>query len=114
MAQGEFTQRAMRIIRAIPKGRIAAYGQVARLAGSPRAARQVVRVLHSCSEKHALPWHRVVDRNGRISLPPGRGFEEQCALLRAEGVVVDEDGAISLERFQWRPGPDEDFGCGEG
>ncbi|MDP4172315.1 MAG: MGMT family protein, partial [Bacillota bacterium] len=56
-----FTERAMEIIKQIPAGKVMTYGQVARVAGSPRAARQVVRILHSMSEKYSLPWHRVLN-----------------------------------------------------
>ena len=98
-----FTTHAARAIRSIPAGRVATYGQIAALAGNPRAARQVVRVLHSCSKKERLPWHRVVNREGRISLPPLGGLEEQRALLMREGVEFDDAGRIDLRRFLWRP-----------
>ena len=98
-----FTDRALEIIRNIPPGRVLTYGAVAALAGNRRAARQVARVLHSCSRKEELPWHRVVNRQGRISLKPLHGYEEQLALLETEGVEF-EDGAIDLDRYLWRPG----------
>ncbi|WP_193750905.1 MGMT family protein [Bacillus coahuilensis] len=56
----EFTERTLMIISEIPKGKVMTYGQVAYMAGSPKAARQVVRILHSMSEKYHLLWHRVV------------------------------------------------------
>jgi methylated-DNA-protein-cysteine methyltransferase-like protein len=99
----EFTRRALEAIRAVPRGRVATYGQIADMAGNPRAARQVVRLLHSSSQKERLPWHRLVNGRGTISLPPGRGYEEQRALLEAEGVVFDERGRIDLKRFRWTP-----------
>ncbi|MBD3403985.1 DNA methyltransferase, partial [candidate division GN15 bacterium] len=71
------------------------------LCGNPRAARQVVRVLHSCSENEQLPWHRVINAKGRISLSPGRGYELQQALLSDEGVEFRLDGSIDLQRFGW-------------
>lgn len=80
------SERIITLIRSIPRGRVAAYGQVAALAGAPNGARQVARLLHSSSEKHGLPWHRVLNAQGRISLPPGGGFELQKKLLEAEGV----------------------------
>ena len=89
-------------ISAIPRGRVATYGQVALLAGKPWGARQVSWILHSQSEKYRLPWQRVIGAAGRISLPPGRGLEEQRRLLRREGVDVDARGRIDLERFRWR------------
>jgi len=99
----EFEERVKRVIKSIPCGRVAAYAQVAALAGNHRAARQVVRVLHSSSTKDKLPWHRVINSRGGISLERGRGFEEQRRLLEHEGVRVDEGGRINLAQFQWEP-----------
>ncbi len=82
-----FTQRVIDIVKAIPSGETLSYGDVARLAGSPRGARQVVRILSTLSEKHQLPWHRVLNRNGRISLPGASGLLQQ-ALLANEGLTV--------------------------
>ena len=98
-----FTQRVIDVILAIPVGTVATYGQVAALAGNRRAARQVSRVLHSSSRKNGLPWHRVVNREGRISLPEGRGGHRQRTRLEAEGVRFDAAGRIDLPAFQWRP-----------
>ncbi|MDI6741019.1 MAG: MGMT family protein [Candidatus Edwardsbacteria bacterium] len=102
-AAAELSGRIKRIIRRIPKGKVAAYGQVAALAGHPRAARAVVWILHTSSTKAKLPWHRVVNSKGTISLKPGFGFEEQKALLMQEGVVFDRQGRINLEKYRWRP-----------
>jgi methylated-DNA-protein-cysteine methyltransferase-like protein len=103
----EFTKRAKRAIAAIPYGRVATYGQVAACAGNHRAARQVAWLLHSASTADGLPWHRVIGGRGRISLPRGRGFEEQRILLGAEGVESDADGRIDLSRYlcSLDPGP---------
>ncbi|MCX6578930.1 MAG: MGMT family protein [Candidatus Aminicenantes bacterium] len=90
-------------IKQIPVGKVATYGQIASIAGNYRAARQVVRLLHSSSEKDNLPWHRVINKKGEISLPPGCGFEEQKHLLLQEGVVFDKKNRINLERFLWKP-----------
>ena len=98
-----FHQRAVEIIKRIPKGKVATYGQIAALAGEPRAARQVVRVLSSSSGKHDLPWHRVVNKLGMISLQPGRGYEIQRSLLEAEGVEFDAEDKIDLRRYLWLP-----------
>jgi methylated-DNA-protein-cysteine methyltransferase-like protein len=97
------TQRILAVLKAIPRGKVAAYGQVAALAGNPRGARQVARVLHSLSAKEKLPWHRVIGAAGRISLPPGAGGEEQARRLRREGVAVAAGGQVDLARFGWRP-----------
>ncbi len=98
-----FHQRAIEAIKKIPPGKVATYGQVAMLAGSPRGARQVVRVLHSSSDKENLPWHRVVNREGKISLGRGQGYELQKALLEDEGVTCGLDGSIDMKKFQWQP-----------
>ncbi len=99
-----FEERIKERIKAIPKGRVATYGQIAALAGNPRGARQVARVLHSCSATAGLPWHRVINSRGGISLHRGHGFEEQRRLLRGEGVRVERGGRIVLDEFQWRSG----------
>jgi methylated-DNA-protein-cysteine methyltransferase-like protein len=98
-----FTERVRSIIAAIPRGKVATYGQVAMLAGNPRAARQVSWILHSSSRRHKLPWHRVIGSQGRISLQPGRGYEEQRALLLSEGISFESHGRIDMERHGWRP-----------
>jgi methylated-DNA-protein-cysteine methyltransferase-like protein len=97
----EFEDRVKGVIKAIPRGRVATYAQVAALAGNYRAARQVVRVLHASSDKERLPWHRVINSRGGISLGRGRGFEKQRRLLLEEGVRVSPSGRVSLEEFQW-------------
>jgi methylated-DNA-protein-cysteine methyltransferase-like protein len=95
------TERILMVIKAIPKGKVASYGQVAAMAGSPRGARQVARVLHSLSGKEKLPWHRVLGASGGISLPAAAGAE-QARKLRRENVTVDERGKVDLTRFRWR------------
>jgi methylated-DNA-protein-cysteine methyltransferase-like protein len=88
-------------ILAIPAGKVATYGQIAHLAGKPWGARQVAWILHSQSVKYRLPWQRVIGANGRISLPPGKGFFEQRRLLQAEGVAVGRGGRVDLKKFRW-------------
>ncbi|EGB13778.1 Methylated-DNA-(protein)-cysteine S-methyltransferase DNA binding protein [Pseudodesulfovibrio mercurii] len=100
-----FTEKIIETIRAIPEGRVCTYGTVAALAGNRRGARQVSRVLHSSSRKENLPWHRVINREGRISLDRFQGYEEQKRLLLAEGVSFDDTDRIDLVRFGWRPIP---------
>lgn len=101
MSRSVFTERVIEIVRSIPAGTVSTYGGVAELAGNPRAARQVSRILHSCSTAEKLPWHRVVNKNGKISLKPGRGYEEQKMLLEDEGVAFYK-GCIELETYLWR------------
>jgi methylated-DNA-protein-cysteine methyltransferase-like protein len=98
-----FTREVQKAIRGIPRGRVATYGQVAALAGRERASRGVSWILHSSSDAAGLPWHRVIGGRGVISLPRGRGFEEQRKRLIAEGVAVGPGGRIDLERYQWQP-----------
>lgn len=89
-------------IRAIPRGEVAGYGEIARRAGLPGRARLVARVLGMGAEP-GLPWHRVVRADGRIAFPAGSdGFREQCARLAAEGVTVI-DGRVVGPRASSRP-----------
>ena len=96
-----FTQRVKEVIRKIPRGKVATYGQIAAYAGSPRAVRQVVWILNSSSRKDKLPWHRVINRNGKISLKPNHGYEIQKMLLRKEGVKFDKSDVIDFELYLW-------------
>ena len=98
-----FHQRVIEIIKKIPKGKVASYGQIAAMAGSPRAARQVVRALHTSSRKEKLPWHRVVNSKGQISLKKGFGYEEQKELLESEGVTFTLNGSIDFDYYLWEP-----------
>jgi methylated-DNA-protein-cysteine methyltransferase-like protein len=102
--------RILAAVRAIPPGRFASYGEVARRAGLPRRARLVARVLAQ-NEDPDLPWHRVLRADGRIAFPPGsRSYREQGRRLRAEGVRVDK-GRVrltpvggDLDALLWGPG----------
>ncbi|GIQ66544.1 hypothetical protein PACILC2_51120 [Paenibacillus cisolokensis] len=98
-----FTMRVIEIIKQIPEGRVMTYGQVAEQAGSPRAARQVVRILHAMSRAHRLPWHRVVNAKGQIAIKDIEGREMQELYLRSEGVEVDVDGSIDLDKYRHVP-----------
>ena len=106
MPYRQFTQRVIAILRQVPAGTVTTYGEIADLAGNPKGARQVARILHACSEKEHLPWHRVINRQGRISLGPFEGQQEQRALLESEGIRFAPDGRIDLNRFLWRPAED--------
>jgi methylated-DNA-protein-cysteine methyltransferase-like protein len=98
------------VVRRIPRGRVATYGQVAALAGLPRHARQVGYALHALPEGTDVPWHRVVNAKGGISPRSTPGWDRaQHALLRRER-VLDRAGRVALERFRWEPGDDEDDG----
>lgn len=91
------------VVKRIPKGRVATYGQVAELAGLPGRARQVGYALHKTPGARRLPWQRVLNAQGRVSLP-GKGGSEQQRLLEAEGVEFVERGRLSLPRYRWNPG----------
>lgn len=96
-----FPQRIYQIVAAIPKGCVATYGEIAALAGSPRAARQVGGVLKRLPEGSRLPWHRVVNRQGVISLT-GPDLQRQREALLSEGVMVSGDGHIDMLRYRWK------------
>lgn len=83
----KFTEDVLDIIKMIPKGKVMTYGQIAALANSPRGARQVSRILHSMSFKHKLPWHRVINSQGGISLTGEPGYI-QVEMLLGEGIEV--------------------------
>ena len=92
--------RLYSILAAIPPGSVIAYGQLAALAGQPRRARWAGQVLSRLPADTCLPWHRVVNAQGKISQPsPQR--EEQIRRLRNENVEVSDSGRIDLERFGW-------------
>ncbi len=83
----KFTEDVLDIIRMIPNGKVMTYGQIAAYAGNPRGARQVSRILHSMSLSHKLPWHRVINSKGTISLTGEPGFI-QGSMLANEGIPV--------------------------
>ncbi|MFL5612254.1 MAG: MGMT family protein [Gemmatimonadaceae bacterium] len=92
------------VVRRIPHGRVATYGQVAALAGLPRQPRLVGYALHALPGATAVPWHRVINSRGMISTRSnGDGSLSQRLLLEREGVSFDARGRVQLDRFQWRP-----------
>ncbi|UCC72822.1 MAG: MGMT family protein [Gemmatimonadota bacterium] len=97
---GTYT-RIYEVVNRIPRGRVATYGQVAALAGLNGQARQVGYALHALKDD-SVPWHRVVNAQGRISSRREPGCERwQRQLLEEEGIVLDSEGRICLERFRW-------------
>lgn len=96
-----FTQEVIRLIKSIPYGKVQTYGGIARFAGNPRGARQVARILHSLSKKYGLPWHRVVNSKGEISLIDGR--EEQKKALEIEGITFTSENKVNLKHYLWEP-----------
>ena len=102
----DFTRKVMATVKKIPRGKVASYGQIARLAGKPGGARGVGWILNSMSEIHALPWQRVLNSQGKISLPPrSSAFLEQRRLLIKEGVVFLDRISVDLEKHQWKREP---------
>jgi methylated-DNA-protein-cysteine methyltransferase related protein len=98
-----FTAMTVDVIKSIPHGKVATYGQIATLAGNRFGARQVAWILNSLSEKENLPWHRVINSQGKISLKRGAGYEHQKKLLLEEGIKFDKDDRINFKLFLWQP-----------
>lgn len=91
------------IVKEIPEGKVASYGQVAELAGNRRLSRVVGYALHSNPEPGVIPCHRVVTRNGEVSKAFAFGGEnKQRELLMREGVAFLENGNVDMEKYQWK------------
>lgn len=97
----QFDRQVERVVGAIPLGMVLTYGLVSKLAGFPKHSRQVGRVLGNQPEGSCLPWHRVVNSQGRIRTSPP---QEQLARLQSEGVLV-ENLRVNLKRHLWSPHP---------
>jgi len=102
--EGEGWERIYAVVRRIPPGRVATYGDVAALAGMPRRARQVGWALHALDAESDVPWQRVLNARGEVS---ARGepaaARVQRALLESEGVVFGREGRVDLAAHRWRP-----------
>jgi methylated-DNA-protein-cysteine methyltransferase-like protein len=98
-------ERVYAQVRRIPRGRVATYGQIASLAGLEGQARQVGYAMAAVPSSSTIPWHRVINAQGRVSMrregPGGSIIQQQ--LLEREGVVFDGGGRVSLVRFGWKP-----------
>lgn len=100
----DFYHQVYDLVRKIPPGKIANYGQIAQMLGKPHAARTVGYALNALRGNTCfppVPWHRVINYLGKISLPPGGGFETQRDLLAEEDVLFDEDERYNLEEHRW-------------
>ncbi|MDY4521996.1 MAG: MGMT family protein [Atopobium sp.] len=99
---GHFNEQVYDIVKQIPAGRVASYGQVARMVGKPRNARFVGFALHSNPQPGIIPCHRVVFKDG--SLAPGFAFggpDAQRMLLEKEGILFLDDGRVDMEQCSW-------------
>ncbi len=95
--------RIYAVVQRIPRGQVATYGQVARLAGFPRHARLVGYALHALPDGSRVPWQRVINARGQISPRAIPGWEGlQVRLLEWEGVRFDRGGRVALTRYQWK------------
>lgn len=97
--------RIYALVRKIPRGRVATYGQVARLAGLAGHARQVGYAMAALRAGTLVPWHRVINAQGRVSprrAGPGAGVRQR-QLLEREGVVFAPSGRVPLDRYGWEP-----------
>jgi methylated-DNA-protein-cysteine methyltransferase-like protein len=96
-------ERIWQIVSQIPPGKVASYGQIATLAGLPRGARLVGHVMNKLPQETRLPWHRVINSQGKISLPVGSAAHtEQKARLIDEGIIFNHE-RISLVHYGWQP-----------
>jgi len=101
----DFFHRVYDLARRIPPGKVATYGQIAAMLNAPQAARAVGYALHALKPGNIdppVPWQRVINHRGGISLPAGGGFELQRALLEDEGVIPSEDGNYDLSKYLWK------------
>lgn len=99
-----FFEEVYRVVKMIPRGKVATYGQIAKLIGQPRKAKIVGWALHSNPYEGIVPCHRVVNRDGRLSGAFAfGGMEQQRKLLEAEGIVFNEDGTVDLGKYLWNP-----------
>jgi len=98
-----FTENVIQIIRDIPEGKVMSYGQIAKHAGSPRGARQVIRILHTMSSKYELPWHRVVNAKGEIAIKDEEGSFEQKQRLADEDVVFVSEYKVDMVESKYEP-----------
>jgi methylated-DNA-protein-cysteine methyltransferase-like protein len=97
----KFFTQVYTLVRRVPTGCVATYGQIAHLLGQPHAARTVGWALRDLPQGSNVPWHRVINAAGRISISEPLAAAQQRRLLEAEGVVFNPDGCVDLDRFGW-------------
>lgn len=103
MALTPWQEEVWQWIAAVPRGKVASYGQIARLAGYPRHARHVGAILRELPEGTRLPWHRILRSSGELAFAPGsEAWHRQQQLLANEGITLNK-GRVSMPRHQWQP-----------
>ncbi len=102
MASQSKWDRIYSVVRLIPYGKVATYGQIATLAGYYRQARQVGYALHAVPSDD-IPWHRVINAQGKISLNLEMGGAVQRKLLESEGILFSAANIIPMHQYQWQP-----------
>jgi methylated-DNA-protein-cysteine methyltransferase related protein len=99
-----FKDKVIEVINLVPKGKVVSYGQVALFVGMPRAARQVGWILNGLEGNTPVPWWRVVNNTGRISIKGSRyGAEDQRRFLEKEGVKVNDDLTFDISKYRFQP-----------
>ncbi len=107
MTDKSFYEQVYDVVRQIPRGKVTSYGRVAQMLGRPNAARAVGYALSALKDEPAnkranVPWHRVINSQGRITISNREHTaEDQARLLRSEGVMVSDDLRVNLTRYLW-------------
>jgi methylated-DNA-protein-cysteine methyltransferase-like protein len=97
-----FTKAVLKMIKKIPRGKVASYGQIAKISGNAGGSRGVAWILHACSKKYKLPWQRVINSQGKISFDKfSKEYKIQKKLLEKEGIYFSETGTVNFKKFQW-------------
>lgn len=98
----DINHRIWQVVADIPAGRVCSYGTVAQRAGLARAARRVASALKKLPPDSRVPWHRVINAQGRIAFPVGsEAYERQRARLESEGITFQLSGKIDFDRYGW-------------
>jgi methylated-DNA-protein-cysteine methyltransferase-like protein len=98
----DFNQRIWQVVAAVPAGKVTTYGTVAARAGLPHAARRVGAALHVLPQDTQIPWHRIVNAQGRLSLPKDSpSYQAQRSRLENEGIAFRLNGSIDLRQYGW-------------
>lgn len=99
----KLSENIIKTILSIPQGKVLSYGAVAVLSGNPSASRQVSWLLRSQTDKYNLPWFRVINSRGKISIKDPHGYMMQKELLISEGIIFDNKDTIDLKKYLWKP-----------